>query len=119
MNLNESTFDFIDCPTTRNCIINGCWALNKTNLWGWLRDYEVNPSCGFMFANEPELYVIENMMENKHAPHKVSHSGASFGFTMRVLHYISLEGFENYKHKYLENNKKREQLQQSQTNGNE
>ncbi len=104
MNLYESNFDFIDCYMTRQCMINGCWAMDQSGLWEWLKNYEVNPSNGFMFALDPELITIGNIMESTGAPIRVSHSGASFGLTMRNLHYIAKNSFEEYKMLYLKNN---------------
>jgi len=108
MNFQSSAFDFIDCISTRQCMMNGCWAVDKSGLWEWLRAYEVDPSRGFMFANNPEINVIGNIMEQNNAPVLVGHSGASFGITMRNLHYIAKNGFEAYKELYLENKRRRE-----------
>jgi hypothetical protein len=108
MNLSESDFAFINCSMTKACMINGCWAVDQTKLWDWLKNYEVNPKYGFMFASEQEINVIGNMMENNSAPYQQSHSGASFGLTMRNLYYIAQNGFEAYKALYLENKRIRE-----------
>lgn len=112
MNLPESAFDFIDCSMTRTCMQNGCWAMDQTNLWDWLRSYEVNPYRGFMFADNPELNLISDMMEQNNAPVRIGHSGASFGFTMCNLHYIAKNGFEAYKTLYLENKRHCEEQEQ-------
>lgn len=109
MNFQMSDFDFIDCPMTRKCMQNGCWALTHANLWDWLRVYEVDPACGFMFTNEPEIYVIDNIMGQNNAPVHINHSGASFGITMRNLDYIAKNGFEAYKTLYLKRKHRSEQ----------
>ena len=109
MNYSDSAFNFIDCSMTRQCMMNGCWAMDQTRLWDWLKNYEVDPSRGFMFANEPEINLIGNVMEQNNAPVQVGHSGASFGITMRNLHYIAKNGFEAYKELYLENKRRREE----------
>ena len=101
MNFSESSFDFIQCRMTRNCIMNGCWAMDQTNLWDWLCEYEVDPKKGFMFSKAPELMTISNRMDDQNAPVRISHSGASFGFTMRALDYIAKYGLEAYKEFYL------------------
>jgi hypothetical protein len=108
MNLSESDFDFIDCQQTKACMMNGCWAVDQTGLWDWLKNYEVNPKYGFMFAIEPEINVIGNMMEKDGAPYQQAHSGASFGLTMRNLYYIAQNGFEAYKTICLEYKRIRE-----------
>jgi hypothetical protein len=112
MNLSESDFDFIDCQMTKACMINGCWAVDQTGLWDWLKNYEVNLKNGFMFASDPEINVIGNMMEKDGAPYQQGHSGASFGLTMRNLFYIAQNGFEAYKALYLERKRSRETVQQ-------
>ena len=122
MNLSESSFDFIDCSMTRQCMMNGCWTMDQTGLWQWLTNYKVDHHNGFMFANEPEITVIVNIMESAQAPIQVAHSGASFGFTMCNLDYIAKNGFEAYKELYLRNKLQREQEQEQQaqqTAGNE
>jgi hypothetical protein len=107
MNLSESEFDFIDCQMTKACMMNGCWAVDQTDLWNWLKNYKVNPNNGFMFASEPQISLICSVMEKDGAPYQQSHSGASFGLTMQNLYYIAHNGFEAYKTKYLENNQNR------------
>lgn len=103
MNYSYSTFDFIPCEMTRKCMQNGCWALDQTNMWEWLRAYEVDPTQGFMFSTNSEIYIIGNMMENLDAPIPMSHSGASFGLTMRNLSYIAKNGFEAYNKLFISN----------------
>ena len=59
--------------------------------WEFLRGYEVHPMKGFMFADpEPILTEIGNNL------HK-GHSGASYGGTMRSLHYIAKYGLREYR----------------------
>jgi hypothetical protein len=57
------------------------------------------------------------MMESNEAPIRMGHSGASFGCTMRNLHYIAQNGFEAYKELYLENKCKREEEEINQVTG--
>lgn len=116
MNITESSFDFIDCGMTRNCMKNGCWAMDEANMWNWLRYYEVDPSCGFMFASDPEINLIRNVMERNDASVLIGHSGASFAITMRNLHYIANNGFEAYKALYLDNKRKREEQEHTASN---
>ena len=113
MNFQSSDFDFIDCSMTRRCIENGCWAMDQSGLWDWLKNYEVNPSHGFMFSTASEIITICDFMDHQNAPALINHSGASFGITMRNLDYIAKNGFEAYKTLYLENKRRREQMEQN------
>jgi hypothetical protein len=59
--------------------------------WDFLRGYEVHPMKGFMFADpEPILDQIGSKM-------RVGHSGASYGRTMRSLHFIAKYGVRDYR----------------------
>lgn len=118
MNLSKSDFDFIDCSMTRRSIENGCWAMDQSGLWDWLKNYEVDPSRGFMFSTAPEIITICDFMDQQNAPALINHSGASFGITMRHLAYIAKNGFEAYKTQYLESKLKRDE-EELQTSGNE
>ena len=82
---------------TRECMINGFWAINRLNAWGWLKSFVVDPKRGFMFSSEPMITSIGNMMESTEAPVTISHSGASFGLTMRNLKYIADNGMDAFK----------------------
>ena len=59
--------------------------------WEFLREYEVDPRKGFMFAEpEPTLNEIGNKL------HK-GHSGWSYGRTMRCLHAIAKYGMRYFR----------------------
>ena len=59
--------------------------------WEFLREYEVHPMKGFMFADpQPILDQIGTKM-------CVGHSGASYGKTMRTLQYIAKYGVREYR----------------------
>jgi hypothetical protein len=59
--------------------------------WEFLRGYEVHPMKGFMFADpNPTLEEIGSKLHN-------GHSGASYGGTMRTLHFIAKYGVREYR----------------------
>jgi len=59
--------------------------------WEFLREYEVHPMKGFMFADpQPILDQIGTKM-------CVGHSGASYGRTMRSLQFIAKYGVREYR----------------------
>jgi len=59
--------------------------------WEFLRGYEVDPMKGFMFADrEPILDQIGSKLHT-------GHSGASYGRTMRCLHFIAKYGVRDYR----------------------
>lgn len=57
-------------------------ALQDSKLEEWFVQYNPPEDKGFMFANEPHLETI-----NKHMKLMSSHSGFSYGWTMRTLQY--------------------------------
>jgi len=59
--------------------------------WEFLRGYYVDPMKGFMFADpEPTLTEIGSKLHT-------GHSGASYGKTMRTLHFIAKYGVREYR----------------------
>jgi hypothetical protein len=59
--------------------------------WEFLRDYEVHPMKGFMFADpQPVLDQIGSKM-------RAGHSGSSYAKTMRCLQFIAKYGVREYR----------------------
>lgn len=108
---SNDMFDFITCSMTKSCMLNGVWALNQTNMWNWLREFEPLSSNGFMFSPDKELNIIEKMMDSSEASVQVGHSGASFALTMRNLKFIANNGLDAYRELYLKN--KENQVEQT------
>lgn len=88
-------FSFIKDGFTRSMISNGHDAVSQLELWDWLRTFEPKADEGFMWSNHPN---IKNIGKKMHEIDKdIGHSGSSFGFTMRTLHYIAQNGIDEYK----------------------
>ena len=66
-------------------------TIKRVGLWKWFREFQPHPNEGFMFSSDMNLAIISTSLKNQ------SHSGASFGWTMRVLHDIAKHGWENHK----------------------
>ncbi len=62
--------------------------------WGFMRSYEPPEGEGFMFNRNPPAKLQE--IEAAILKADSGHSGASFGFTMRVMQRIAKYGFERY-----------------------
>lgn len=90
-------FEFISDLHTRKMIANGYQAISQLEMWSWLRNYEPEDGRGFMYSSSPNLDIIVQKMDS--LPNSVGHSGSSFGFTMRALHYIAKNGIDAYKNK--------------------
>lgn len=61
-------------------------AISQCELWDWMRTYTPHANDGFMFSTHPNLALIQSTM--KYA----SHSGASWGWTMRTMEAIAKAG---------------------------
>uniref|UniRef100_A0A6C0B7D4 Uncharacterized protein n=1 Tax=viral metagenome TaxID=1070528 RepID=A0A6C0B7D4_9ZZZZ len=80
-------FSFIEDKFTRSLISNGYDSINQLQLWSWLKEYELDEDKGFMWSRHPNFDIIIKTMES--LPNPPGHSGASFAYTMRCLHYIA------------------------------
>ena len=66
-------------------------AVTKCELWEWLKTYSPEEGRGFMFSSHPNLDRINNEMTY------TGHSGASYGWTMRVIENIAKKGWDAHK----------------------
>ena len=93
--MEKPDFTFIKEGMTRDCIVNGYEAVSQLELWEWFKSYTLDEGEGFMFNDHPNVTKIGNKMHE--LPDSPGHSGFSFGFTMRHLHYIAKNGLDQYK----------------------
>jgi hypothetical protein len=66
-------------------------AITKLNLWNDLSQYTPEQNKGFMFSSSPLLSQITSEMKLMD-----DHSGSSYGLTMRVMEFISKNGWDSY-----------------------
>lgn len=93
-------FSFLTDINTRRLIQNGYRAVDELELWSWLKTFE--PENGsFMFCNHPNVILIGNKMHE--LPDPPGHSGSSFSFTMKHLHFIAKNGIHEYKNEIIRN----------------
>lgn len=88
-------FSFINDSSTRRFVKNGFNAVTQLQLWSWLKTFEPEPDQGFMFSSNSNISEIGKKMHE--LPDSPGHSGSSFAFTMRQLHYIAKNGMDKYK----------------------
>ena len=65
-------------------------TISNLTLWDWLAKPDVPGKDGFMFSNHPELAKISGAMKY------TGHSGASFGYTLRIIELIAKKGWDTY-----------------------
>jgi hypothetical protein len=85
---------FITNPHDKIMIDTSIRAINNLELWNWLKN---NDFESFMFSKDQNITKIYNEIE------KVGyngHSGASFGFTMRIMEFIAKNSFDSYRINY-------------------
>jgi hypothetical protein len=63
-------------------------AVTVTQSWDSMKNFAGE---SFMFGKEPWISNVMTAMQ-----HRDSHSGASFGWTMRQIEYIAKEGWDAY-----------------------
>ncbi len=68
------------------------------DVWKFMSTYNPPDTHGFMFSSNNIIDKIMNSME-------VSHSGSTYGYTMRHLQlFATVGGIDGYKREYLRNN---------------
>ena len=89
-------FDYVDCIRTRKMLINAWQAINKTEMWSFMR----NDIDTYMFSNDKNVYIILNKMSELGYN---LHSGSSFGLIMRQMQFIARYGEKKFREEYLKN----------------
>jgi hypothetical protein len=94
-NLGDGKFEFV-FDDHREMYITAYKAITTLELWDFISK---DPGeGGFMFSKRKEVERIYNKIED--FGYK-NHSGASFGFTLRAMQYISKNGYDKFKEEYL------------------
>lgn len=83
----ETVYTTFEVPLLRDAYI----AITACNLWEWMKTYSPPEATGFMFGRHPNLEKILNTMAYS------GHSGASYGWTMRIMEDIAKHGWEAHK----------------------
>ena len=99
-------FDFIDKEKFECDYIyytNAHQKITELNLWDWLRNFVPNEKDGFTFSKDETLRIITNNIIGSNVGS--GHSGASFGITMRKMHFIAQNGLDQFKKMWEEKNK--------------
>ena len=84
------SFEFIGSENTRNMIATAYDCICRHEKWEILYNFFVDETRGFMFTNSDEINELMTLIEHDS---KIGHSGCSFAFTMRNLHFIARYGY--------------------------
>lgn len=72
-------------------------TIHRLGLWNWFGEFEPHHNEGFMFTSDPNVAMIGNELAMRDA-----HSGSSFAWTMRMVHDIAKNGWENHKNAVIQ-----------------
>jgi len=77
------------------CIREMAGSVTELELWEWFRT-EVPPN-GYAWWDHDNIHkILNHLVDNKH-------SGPSFAIAMRNIHNMAINGFENWKIMYINN----------------
>jgi hypothetical protein len=91
----EPNFADIYKPYEVEMIQDAYDTIERLGLWEWFGEFEPHPNEGFMFTTDIKIAMIGTSMKFD------GHSGSTFGWTMRVVHDIAKQGWENHKNMVL------------------
>ena len=91
-------FEFAD-EYSRPYLVSAHKVITRCELWEWLRNFQLEDGKGFMFTHG--VTELDRLNEELHKdPISSTHSGASYGITMRNMEYIAKYGYEVFKTKF-------------------
>jgi len=74
-------------------------VVHNLEKWDFLKEFDPQDT-GFMFSSNQTAITIMNHVDQDYQ----GHSGGTIGLTMRVIQYIAINGYNEYKKKYLNEN---------------
>jgi hypothetical protein len=96
MAYSVNTFNFIQDINTRIMLSTAFNAVTQLELWDFIREFS-NNNTSFTFSDDIRVSQIYNKIEELGY---YGHSGASFGYTLREIEYIAINGLEDYEIQY-------------------
>jgi len=91
-----NTFNFIS-ETDRIMYETAFIAITQLELWDFMKNFSGE---SFMFSNQPEISQIHTKIKQVGYD---GHSGGSFGFIMRIMQYIAINGIDQFQANYSSN----------------
>jgi hypothetical protein len=89
---NLSPFHYLDDKDMRQMFETAYQAITITELWNYMEKD--------MFNDDDKVRKIYNKIEELGYN---GHSGSSFGYIMRHMQFIAINGIENHKQMFLQN----------------
>jgi hypothetical protein len=83
-------FKYINCSHSREMLQNAYNAISQTENWSFVKKNINN----FMCSDAPEVWIITKKMVELGYD---SHSGFSFGWTMRQMQFVAKNGEKEFK----------------------
>ena len=88
----------------RTELVNMADAITKLELWDWMKDDNPPKDTGYMFWRHENIDKISNTIVNN------GHSGATFGYALRIMQFIAKNGFDAGEKKTNHNNNERKKV---------
>jgi len=83
--------DEVNNQGIKNNILNGVDAINKLQLWHWIKTFE--PKRGFAWGTDGKIEALCKETDS------AGHSGASFAITMRYLQKMAISLIKDIEYK--------------------
>ena len=90
----EVDFSFILDRMSRELAKTSYNSVTALNMWDFFQEFQPEEGKGFMFSSHPKLTELENYIESKY---NMGHSGASWGWSMRIIQFIAKNGITKYR----------------------
>jgi hypothetical protein len=78
-------------------LINLKKTIDVLELWDWMAQDKPPDDKGYMFWNHENISIISKKLGELYSN---PHSGATWGYAMRVMQAIAQQGFDNWKDNY-------------------
>lgn len=94
-NITDAEFNIISDKNTRTMLKNAHQAITLTEYWDYMRTFNEQ---SFMFSSNPAVSTIMKKMSELGYD---SHSGGSFGWTMRQMEFLAKNGKQAFLRQFI------------------
>ena len=93
-NITDAEFNIIPDEHSRFMLKNAHQAITMAEAWQFMRTFN---DQSFMFSSNP---IVSDIMKKMSELGYDGHSGSSFGWTMRQMEFLAINGKEVYLQKF-------------------
>jgi len=93
----EVDFSFIRDEWIKEMYLRAYIVITREEKWKFIHDYNPSSVLGFMWTENSEIINLMDKIDKNYQ----GHSGSSLAFTMRIMQFIGVYGYNGFNEEYV------------------